>query len=145
MAKIDKLIIADEMLEASIIEYLDNANYFASFNLAGVAEEIYGKYVRVKKLQDSQRDNIEVAIKISKKLGAPEISIKEWKAIATHHKNSVKHLDSENDRYIELEPKDEARLMIADALSNHIKLGREETPEIKRFNNYGREWSENNA
>ena len=144
-AKVDKLEIADEMLEPAIVEFLDHGRYFSSFNLAGVAEELYGKYVRVVGLRDSQHDNIEAASKVARMQGGPELTVKDWKKIATTHKNAVKHLDSESDRYVEIDAEDEARLMIADALSNHNKLNRLVTPTIQRYNGFGREWVQSNA
>lgn len=134
---VDKLVIADQMIETSIVEFLDQERYFSAFNLAGVAEELYGKYVRIIGRKDTQQEGIEAAAKISELFGAPEQAVKDWKKIANYMKNSVKHFDSENDRYIEIDAEDEARLMIADALSNHFKLDRKVTPIIQRFYEYG--------
>ena len=48
MEKFDKLAIADEMLESSIESYLDGQKYFCALHLAGAAQEIYGKWLRIK-------------------------------------------------------------------------------------------------
>ena len=125
------------MIEASIEEFLDSQRYFSAFNLAGVAEELYGKYVRVTGGRDAQQEGIEAAAKIAELYGAPEQAVRDWKKIANYMKNAVKHFDSEADRYIEIDAEDEARLMIANALSNHSKLDREVTPIIQRFYEYG--------
>jgi len=136
---VDKLTIADQMLETSIEEFIDKGRFFSAFNLAGVSEELYGKYVRISGGKDTQQEDIEAIFKIAEQLGFPEQSVREWKKVANYMKNAVKHFDSEADRHIEIAPEDEARLMITAALSNHSKLGREVTPIIQRFNEYGHE------
>ena len=136
---VDKLVIADQIIEASIEEFLDSHRYFSAFNLAGVAEELYGKYVRITGGRDVQQEGIEAAAKIAELYGVPQQAVREWKKIANYMKNAVKHFDSEADRYIEIDAEDEARLMIADALSNHFKVDREVTPIIQRFYKYGYE------
>jgi hypothetical protein len=140
MPRIDKLSIADELIEAAIEEFIDQKRYFSAFNLAGVAEELYGKYVRINGGQDVQMETIQVAGKLGKLQYGLEFEIKEWKKTANYLKNSVKHFDSESDRYLEIDTTNEARLMIGDALSNHAKLERDVTPTIQRFYDFGREW-----
>jgi hypothetical protein len=145
MESVDKLTIADEMIEAAIEAFLTHKRYFSALNLAGVAEEFYGKYIRICGDRDIQMETIEAAGKLSNIHGGPETPIKEWKNIANHLKNAVKHFDSERDRYVDIDAEDEARSMIGDALSNHAKLDRPVTPTIQRFYDYGREWAVNNA
>ncbi len=133
MTNVDKLIIADEMIESAIVEYFDHKSYFSSLNLACVAEEIYGKYIRITGGKDIQMETIRAAERLVKLSGRPVLPVKKWKKIANINKNSIKHLDSVNDRYIEIEILYEARLGIGDALSNHEKLDRDVTPTIQRF------------
>ena len=52
MEKFDKLAIADEMLESAIESYLDGQKYFSALHLAGAAQEIYGKWLRINGGQD---------------------------------------------------------------------------------------------
>ena len=47
MKNIDKIQIAEEMMTAAIVEYLEHRRHYAAINLAGVAEELYGKLVRI--------------------------------------------------------------------------------------------------
>jgi hypothetical protein len=145
MTKTDKLDIADELLEASISEFFDHENFFAAFNLAGVAEELYGKYIRILGQEDVQMETIVAAEKLSTSRGAPSQATKEWKKTANYQKNSVKHFDIESERYVDIDAKDEARLMIADALNNHDRLGREQTSATARFNSFGKAWSIDNV
>ena len=97
MPNADKIEIADEMLDAAICLFLDKQQFFASLNLAGVAEELYGKFIRLSGGRDIQQELVEAAGKIGPSRGSPELSPKEWKKIAVHFKNAIKHFDSEND------------------------------------------------
>lgn len=139
-SKHDKLVIADEMLVAAIIEYLDHGRYFASLNLAAIAEELYGKYVRVKGLQDAQHQLIVEANKISHDQGVTVITVKDWKKTSVFYKNSIKHFDSEADRFVEMNPENEARLTISDALTNHKLLNRQSSTTIQRFCEFAERW-----
>ena len=49
MKRYDKLHIADEMLDSAIEEFLDNRRFFAALNMAGVAQELYGKAIKIEK------------------------------------------------------------------------------------------------
>ncbi|RPA31946.1 hypothetical protein [Shewanella frigidimarina] len=140
MSKTDKLEIADQMLESAIEEYIDKERYFSAFNLAGVAEEIYGKFIRVNGGKDAQASTIEAVERINKIRGWIPIPVKEWKKIANRPKNSVKHLDNKEDRFIDIEIKVEACLMLGEALSNHATLDRKVTPVIQRFYELNKDW-----
>ena len=59
---------------------------------------------------------------------------KSWKKIANFDKNSIKHFDSESERYIEIDVENEARTLIGDAITNHMILSREISAEIEQFN-----------
>ena len=145
MEAADKLVIADEMLDASIIEFLDHKRYFASLNLAGVAEEIYGKFVKFSGQPNIQRETIDLARTISSIEGAPELSDKEWWLVATSDKNAIKHLDSIQDQFVTINAQESSRLMIGDAISNHIKLNRIISPVMQRFYDFGRQWAEQHS
>jgi hypothetical protein len=145
MEATDKLVIADEMLDAAIVEYLDHKRYFASLNLAGIAEEIYGNFLKFSGLPNTQRETIDLVRAIGSLEGAPELSDKEWWQIATSDKNAIKHLDSIQDQFVIINALDSSRLMINDALSNHLKLNREITLTIQRFYEFGRQWAAKNS
>jgi hypothetical protein len=136
---IDKLDIADEMLDAAINEFLKHQRFVVAINLAAVAEELYGKYIRITGGLDTQLETINAIVKMTKN---PDMKIKDWKNVANNLKNSIKHFDSEKDRYVELNAEDEARLMIADALSNRDKLKRSDSPEVLAFYDYGRTYAQ---
>jgi hypothetical protein len=135
MNRIDKLDIADEMLDAAINEFINHQRFIAAINLAGVAEELYGKFIRITGRLDTQLETINAVKKMTTN---PSMNTKAWKLIANQFKNSIKHFDSEKDRYIEIDSEYEARLMIADALSNRENLNRPDSKEVLAFYEYGR-------
>ncbi|WP_373091706.1 hypothetical protein [Zhongshania sp.] len=144
IARTDKAEIADEMLDAAIEQFFEG-RYFAALNLSGVAQEIYGKLVRLAGLQDQIQETIHFANEIAKLQGGPEVTVKEWKKIAGEQKNGIKHFDSETDRYIDMDAQDEARSMIGDAVSEKDKLGRANTKNTDRFYEFARVWSVKNV
>jgi hypothetical protein len=136
----DKLNIADEMIEAAIAAFLDDQRYFAALNLAAVAEELYGKYVRLIGEEDIQLQLVNAANKIGARQGS-DFTVKDWKKVANYYKNAVKHFDSESDRFLEIDAREEARSMIGMALTNHSTLEREYTPVIDRFYVFAKNWA----
>lgn len=140
MEKHDKLDIADQMLDAAITEFLDHGRYFSALNLAAVAEELYGKAVRIGQNKNALDENIEAAQILLKEKAGGEITFKEWKQVANYYKNSIKHFDSSSESYVEIDPQNEARLAIADALINHNTLQRKDTSNVRRFNKWATEF-----
>jgi hypothetical protein len=140
-ALIDKLEIADELIETAIKLYLDDKRYASALNLAGVADEIYGKWVRIRGGEDALSSNVLLANAIARLDGSSGLPMKDWKKIARTAKNMIKHMDSISDREIEIDLEDEARALIGDALINHGMLERNMTATLQRFYDFGREWS----
>ena len=138
MQLVDKLKIADEMLVAAIDEYLDHKRYIAASNLACVAEEIYGNAIRIEGGIDSQTELANVLHRTTSQPDGTRIPVKHWKKIANLTKNSIKHYDSEADRYIDMEPEEDAKLLIFEAVSNYNKLDRNFSPTVERFHEFCR-------
>src|SRR5690606_35235377 len=100
MEKFDKLDIADEMLESAIEAYWDAQKYFPALHLAGAAQEIYGKWLRINGGQDFSSMMLDHAGKIFEE----PIDRKAIKKEDKRPKNSIKHMDSELDRFARLNP-----------------------------------------
>lgn len=144
METVDKLDIAKEMLDAAIDEYLDHQRYYAAYNLAAVAEEILGKFVRLNGGKDALTSSVESVKMVNAALKGDELSDKEWKKLIRSKKNSIKHMDSENDRYIESNISDEVRWMISDAVKNFDALNLITTQNIERYFERWREMMRHN-
>ena len=132
MEKIDKLIIADEMLESAIELYLDGQKYFSALHLAGAAQEIYGKWLRINGGQDLATMMLDQAAKF---MDEP-IDRKAIKKEDKRPKNSIKHMDNEADRFAYLNLKLDSFMAITDAFTEYSMLKRDETPNTIRFKAY---------
>lgn len=135
MQKVDKLTIADELLESAIENYLDYKKYFTALHLAGAAQEIYGKWLRCNGGQDYSNLMLDQVGKAFKNQGV-EIDKKSIKKSDKHSKNTIKHLNNKSDRYAELNPEFDAFMQIVDSIMDYSFLKRIETHNIIRFKEY---------
>ena len=127
------------MLDASIDEFLINKRYFAAMNLAGVAQEIYGKWLRVNREIDLRSQLFDQCEKIFRSEGAEKFDRKKTNKQDNHIKNSIKHLNSKNDRYLNVDIELESFILIMEAVANHKQLNRMMTSNIESFTNRARE------
>lgn len=132
MESFDKLEIADEMLESAIGSYLDSEKYFSALHLAGAAQEIYGKWLRIRGGQDFSTMMLNHADKI---FDAP-IDRRAIKKEDRRSKNSIKHMDNESDRFVHLNPQLDSFMAISEAVTEYLMLRRPETTNITRFKSY---------
>lgn len=132
MEKIDKLLIADELLETAIYCYLDQNKYLSALHLAGAAQEIYGKWIRSNNGQDFST----IILNEYEKHTGDKIDRKALKKADKHSKNTIKHLDSKGDRFAELNPKLDSFMQISEAVTDYMLLKRSETVNITRFKEY---------
>ena len=101
MNEYSKLPIALEYLEAAIEEREIHKRYFASINLAGVAEEILGKVIRITGGTDQLTSSINTLHSLQEAIA--EVSEwepknkKELKKFLGITKNGIKHMDNISD------------------------------------------------
>ena len=129
MEKFDKLDIADEMLESAIESYLDGKKYFSALHLAGAAQEIYGKWIRI----NGGKDHTTTMLDLYESSSSEVIDRKKVKNEDKRAKNTIKHFDNKDDRYALLNPNLDSFMLITEAVTEYIKLERNETPNIIRF------------
>ena len=91
---------------------------------------------------NSQRSLIELAKSIARSDPDGELKDSDLFKVSVMHKNGIKHFDTEEQRYIEIDVEDEARSAIGCALTNHTQLDRQFTPNVQRFYEFGRTWSQ---
>lgn len=125
----DKLAIADEMLETAIELYLDSQKYFSSLHLAGAAQEIYGKWL----MMNGSRNFDTVLLDA---MGASPDNRKSLLKSVNRSKNSVKHIDNKDDRYVVLQPQEDAYMKILTAFMEYRELERGMTNNINRLSTY---------
>ena len=132
MEKFDKLDIADEMLESAIESYLDGQKYFSALHLAGAAQEIYGKWIRI----NGGKDHTTTMLDLYESSSSEVIDRKKVKNEDKRPKNTIKHFDNKDDRYALLSPNLDSFMLISEAVTEYMKLKRPETINIKRFNKH---------
>ena len=120
--KTEKLSIALEYLETASILWVHEINYYSAMHLAAAAEEISGKACRIER-KKSNYD--ELRGKVIKMLSAVGIDHTEndIKNAFYGAKNSIKHMDNESDRLVDLDSKNESATYIVSAFRNFEKLG----------------------
>ncbi|MBW4936660.1 hypothetical protein [Marinobacter sp. F4206] len=139
MIEYSKSDIAMEYLDAAIEERELHQRYFAAMNLAGVAEELFGKLVRVAGEKDRLTSTIEdlsyIQEKLWGKMGWAKQSPKDLKKLLVSPKNSIKHMDNGADSNAKLhfEVEDESKWMIQSAIRNMDALGLERSEAVRRF------------
>lgn len=139
MIEYPKLPIALEYLEAAIEEREIHQRYFAAMNLAGVAEELLGKHIRISGKQDQLTEVIDslsfINDSLANKLGWPERSRKDLKNLMASTKNSIKHMDTANESTAKLyfDVKDESKWLIQAAIRNLDILGIEYSGTVRSF------------
>lgn len=134
-----KLTVALEYLEAAIEEREIHQRYFAAMNLAGVAEELLGKMIRVTGKTDQLTTVVNLVSKIQENvkdhfnLGFE--NKKELKKILGSSKNSIKHMDSENDSNAKLffKVEDESIWQIRAAIRNLNILEIPQSVAVSKF------------
>jgi len=144
MTKIDKMNVADEMLDAAICEFLDAKRFAAALNLAGVAEELYRELAKMLGKPHSLGEIAEAASQIAVALDSTsKPDDKVWYSMSVKAKNEIKHIEKDgSNRVIEMDAEDEARAKIGEALTTHDYLDRPGTEPIARFWEFAREWSQ---
>lgn len=130
-----KIEIAVEYLELAIEQYIKRQNYFSSLHLAGAAEEILGKYVRLNGEQDALSNFAEAMHEIGL-LNGNTLPLKKNKEYLNFAKNKVKHMNSAADDTTDINPKEEALEMIERALQNFSMLRILPTEKILEFYNF---------
>lgn len=124
MIEYPKLNIALEYLEAAIEERELHQRYFAAMNLAGVAEELLGKIIRVLGKTDQLTDATNTLSKIQEisieHLGWEKRSQKDFKTLLGNSKNSIKHMENVADKNAKLyfKVEDESKWLIQAAIRN---------------------------
>ncbi len=133
-------------MTAAIVEYIDHRRYYAAINLAGVAEELYGKLLRVSGGKTMKDEVVDATLDAANAEKEGFLNRKDIKRAANYYKNAIKHMNSENDRFIRLDSETEARYAIAEAMENRDKLSLPPNEFLDLFSEDAKKYhSENNA
>lgn len=139
MCEYSKLQIALEYLDAAIEEREIHKRYFAATNLAGVAEEILGKILRVLGEKDRRTDALDflesLQTVVNRYLGRKATNRKDLSKLISKTKNGIKHMDNVSDQKAKLfyDIEEESIWHIQNAINNMDRLGLPHSELVKSF------------
>ena len=128
-------------MTSAIDEYLNHRRYFAAINLAGVAEELYGKLLRISG-KKTMRDEVIDSVLDDDKEGFLDRKI--MRRAASYFKNAIKHMNSANDRFLQIDAESAAKTAIAEAMENRDKLSLPPNKFLDQFSENARKYMEHN-
>jgi len=126
----DQKCIALAQLETSLRLYFEGSDYFSVITLAGAAEEIFGKMLSAKGIENSLESKKRTVSQISQKLFGARVSPRWTADRANKARNVLKHLTSPT---VTFDLKEEARDILDRAISNYCLLEEWLTPAMERF------------
>ena len=100
----------------------DEEDYLSALHLAGASEEILGKCLIAKGIEDSFESEVKGLVSLSE-LSSYKMSEKTARKLINKSKNTIKHMFDENDFYADLDPKEAAKDMFKRAFTNLWRLG----------------------
>jgi len=112
-----KFEIAEEQLFQSIALYLEGKKLISSITLAGAAEEILGKLVKIKNKENALELKVKDLCQLEETLFSEKSDPKKYIKIRNEARNELKHMDSENKLNLDIEQ--EAVNLLRRAIKNH--------------------------
>lgn len=132
--KYRKIDIAMEHLNLALKEYVEEKNMFSVIHLAGAAEEMLGEIVRINKGENAL-DKIYGWFRSWYRIaGKDSPSNSQINNYILKTKNSVKHINDQDDLFLEIDLNREAQEIIRRAIENFNQLPElSTTPEMLAY------------
>lgn len=136
----NKLDIALELLDAAIDERALHQRYFAAINLAGAADELFGRAIRFKNGSNRFDNDLNWMVPFYKHLAASkgwkeekdEDIEKKFKKLFNLSKNNIKHMKNPKED-LDINEKEESNDAIFNAIINLKILGLPLSDSVKDF------------
>ena len=135
LKKYEKIEIARQMLGTALSLFMEGKDYFSVLQISGACEEILGKHLKLKGVDTSLQSDAEAFILIKKRLFGIDSTVKETIDFLNKSKNSIKHMNDNNDTTVMMDPREEAEVMLERAITNWWRLDKELTPSMENFLN----------
>jgi hypothetical protein len=132
----EKLDIACKQLDTAIDLFFQGENHFSVITLAGAAEEILGRYMELVGKQSSLEGIVEGTALVHKHLYGVDLPHREFKFRANMARNSIKHLDSDEDLNVTFDSEQEMIDMLVRATDNYYGLEIPESDQVQKFNQW---------
>ena len=129
----DKKCVALAQVETALGLYFDGQDYFSVITLSGAAEEIFGKLLAAKGIDNSLESIKSTVAAIHEKLFGQPIAPNDIADRANRARNALKHHGTTAAPTLTLDAKEEAKDMLHRAIDNYWLLEQWLTPAMERF------------
>lgn len=133
--KHDQIALAAEQLDAAIEMFLAERSDVSALTLAGAAEEIFGRAVKLADGQNAMQQAYEANALTYRYLHRKELKWQDFADGENYARNAAKHLH-EDDRTIEADLRRAALWMIVRACANYDRLELERTDRMRDFDDW---------
>ena len=131
--KHSRLEIAKRQLETALALYFDGGDLYSVITLAGAADELFGKALRIQG-QESRIEELSKSVAaIYRKLYGEELEPKRVAERANHARNALKHWAMDQDVDVEFDLVEEAKDMLERGVNNYWALYGDLTEPMERF------------
>ncbi|MCL1892251.1 MAG: hypothetical protein FWF97_03115 [Alphaproteobacteria bacterium] len=136
--KHDKLLLAEQQLEAACVSYSgynEFRDYISAITLAGVASEIFHQYLKLNKQKTIAIGVADVFKRTGDSIAVPKI----WSALRNLSINYLKHRKLDDPLYLTMNSQKEARMMILMTMIDHQEAFKGQQNPFIRVCAYGLE------
>ncbi len=132
----DQIALAAEQLDAAIDLFLSGRSDVSALTLAGAAEEILGRAVKLAGGENAMQEAFAASALTHRHLHHRELKWQDFADGENYARNAAKHLKQEGERDIEVNLRHAAMWMIVRGCANYDRLGLETTDRMREFNNW---------
>ena len=129
----NKKHIALMQLETALRLYFERQDYFSVITLAGVAQEIFGKLLTARGIENSLESTKKAVSAIHQHLFGTPLSASQVADRFNYARNAVKHWSVGQSLTVELDLVEEAKQKLDNAISDYWLLEAQLTPAMERF------------
>lgn len=134
--KQDQIALAAEQLDVAIEMFLTGRSEVSVLTLAGAAEEILGRAVKLMGDQNTMQQAYEARALSHRYLHGKALKWKDFADGENYARNAAKHLFGNDDTYVEVDLNQAAMWMIVRAYANYDRLGLQQTDRMREFDNW---------
>ena len=128
--------LAKEQLENALELFLRRGSFVSALTLAGAAEEILGKALSQRGEKTTLQHEYPLIKPVEELFRNEPFSWKEFVEKKNLARNAAKHMKDASVSIVTADLADEALWMIVRACDNHARLGLQETPLMKEFEDW---------
>jgi homogentisate 1,2-dioxygenase len=131
-----RIDLAKEQLGVALELFLSRRSMVSAITLAGVAEEILGKALKLASEENNLTWEYKVTAPVEEQLRRKPYEWKEFTNQRNRARNAAKHMDEELESCLAVDLEDEAIRMLVRACDNYNRLGFPTTPEMSAFDEW---------